>query len=98
MSTARIATVSFLVDDTPHTIESNLNRAAGYVRHAAEKGADLVLLPEMFRTINVPGRESEGEEGGGRGSFFLREVAAFRPCAGATSPACLVAPCVERRG
>lgn len=67
MRTVRVGTVSFLVEDTPHSIAMNMDRACDYIAQAGEEGCDIVLLPEMFRTINVqdtpydaaayPGRE-----------------------------------------
>ena len=62
MRNTRIGTVSFLVDDEPHTIEKNVGRACDYIYQAAERQCDIVLLPEMFRTINVPGKELDAEE------------------------------------
>jgi predicted amidohydrolase len=53
MRTVRIGTVSFLVEDAPHTIEKNLDRACEYIRDAAGRGCDVVCLPEMFRTVHV---------------------------------------------
>ena len=50
----KIATTSFLVDDQPHTIEKNIERSFEYVREAAGQGADIVCLPEMVTTANVP--------------------------------------------
>lgn len=54
MRNVRIGTVSFLVDDTPHSIELNMDRACEYIERAGMEGCDIVVLPEMFRTINVP--------------------------------------------
>ena len=54
MRTVRIATPSFLVEDNPHTIDFNLARALDYVDQAAERGADILCLPETVTTINVP--------------------------------------------
>lgn len=75
MRNVRIGTVSFLVDDTPHTVELNIERGCEYIRRAAALGCDLVLLPEMFRTVNVPGRETEGEAIPGPTSEALAAVA-----------------------
>lgn len=57
MRMVRIATVSFLVDETPHTIELNLQRSLDYMTEAARRGADIVCLPENVITTNV----EEGE-------------------------------------
>ncbi|MFC2085911.1 carbon-nitrogen hydrolase family protein [Bacteroidota bacterium] len=54
MRKVNIATTSFLVEDYPHTIEMNIKRSLEYVREAAAKGADIVCLPEMVTTANVP--------------------------------------------
>lgn len=71
----RIGTVSFLLEDGPHTIEFNLQRAEGYIRHGAEMGCDVVCLPEMFRTLNVKDRESEPEEINGPTAQLLSQLA-----------------------
>ena len=54
MRKVRIGTVSFLLEDSPHSIEMNMERACGYIAQAGEQGCDIVVLPEMFRTVNVP--------------------------------------------
>jgi len=54
MRKVHIATTSFLVEDHPHTIEMNVRRALEYVSEAAGKGADILCLPEMVTTTNVP--------------------------------------------
>jgi predicted amidohydrolase len=61
MRQVRIGTVSFLVEDTPHTIEMNIKRGIEYIRRAARLGCDIICLPEMFRTLNVPGMESDAD-------------------------------------
>jgi predicted amidohydrolase len=55
MRKVRVGTVSFLVDDGPAEIESNISRAISYVDEAAGLGCDIVCLPEHFNTFNVPG-------------------------------------------
>ncbi len=57
MRNVRIGTTSFLVDDLPHTVEQNRERATGYIRSASERGCDVILLPEMVATVNVPSGE-----------------------------------------
>lgn len=52
MRPVTIATTSFLVDDSPHSVEMNIARAVGYVQSA--KGSDILCLPEMVATANVP--------------------------------------------
>lgn len=54
MRKVRVGTVSFLVDEGPHTIEGNVRRAMGYLDEAAALGCDIVCLPEHFNTCNVP--------------------------------------------
>lgn len=54
MRNTRLSTVSYLIDETPHTFEQNVARGCEYVAQAAALGCDIVCLPEMFRTINVP--------------------------------------------
>lgn len=52
MRPVTIATTAFLVEDSPHTVEMNIARAVGYIESA--KGSDIVCLPEMVATANVP--------------------------------------------
>jgi len=54
MRTVRIGTTAFLCEDTPHTLAMNLERATGYIARAADAGADILCLPEMVTTANVP--------------------------------------------
>lgn len=54
MRKVNIATTSFLVEDHSHTIDMNIERSLEYVREAAGKGADIICLPEMVTTANVP--------------------------------------------
>jgi predicted amidohydrolase len=53
MRKIRIASVSFLMEDSPHTIQFNLERAMEYVRDAAKSGADIVCLPETVTTNGI---------------------------------------------
>lgn len=53
MRKLRIATVSFLIDDAPHTVEGNLARAIDYIAEAKQLGANIVCLPETCTTNNV---------------------------------------------
>ncbi|HZK77118.1 MAG TPA: carbon-nitrogen hydrolase family protein, partial [Candidatus Kapabacteria bacterium] len=55
MRTIRVASVSFLMEDEPHTIEFNLERAADYIRKASAAGAQIVCLPETVTTNRVDG-------------------------------------------
>jgi predicted amidohydrolase len=62
MRRVRIGTVSFLVEETPHTIEMNVDRACDYIARAGAERCDIVVLPEMFRTVNVPDRAYDAAE------------------------------------
>ncbi len=61
MRIVRIATVSFLVEDEPHSIAMNVDRACNYVDDAARRNCDILCLPEMFRTVNVPDASYDAE-------------------------------------
>jgi predicted amidohydrolase len=50
MRTIRIASTSFLMEDRPHTVQLNLDRALEYVRNASDAGADIICLPETVTT------------------------------------------------
>jgi len=54
MRNVRIGTTAFLVEDTPHTPEMNVERGVMYIGRAKDGGADIVCLPEMVTTANVP--------------------------------------------
>lgn len=54
MRTVTIGTTAFLVEDSPHSIAMNIERATGYIALAAKRGADVLCLPEMVSTANVP--------------------------------------------
>lgn len=58
MRNVRIGTTAFLVEDSHHTIDMNIGRAIGYIALAKEQGADILCLPEMVATANLP-REME---------------------------------------
>lgn len=53
MRIVRIAAISYLVDDAQTTVDRNRERGILYISEAAERGCDLVVLPEMFTTINT---------------------------------------------
>jgi predicted amidohydrolase len=50
MANVRVATASFLMEDSAHTVQQNLDRAAQYVRDAATQQAQIVCLPESITT------------------------------------------------
>jgi predicted amidohydrolase len=54
MRIARIGTTSFLVEDYHHTPAMNVERAVGYIGRARRERADILCLPEMVTTANVP--------------------------------------------
>lgn len=54
MRIVRIATTSFLVEDHSHTPAMNVARSLGYIRKARQERADILCLPEMVTTANVP--------------------------------------------
>jgi predicted amidohydrolase len=53
MRPVRIATVSFEIDDAPHTVEHNLERAQQYALRAAGQGADILCLPEIVTSMHT---------------------------------------------
>lgn len=62
MRNIRIAAVSFELDDTPHTITQNLDRALKCISDAAARNADIVCLPESVTVINTPQQKNCGAE------------------------------------
>ena len=54
MRVARIATTAFLIEDYHHTPAMNVERAVGYIARARRARADILCLPEMVTTANVP--------------------------------------------
>lgn len=92
MRTVRIAATSFLVDDTPHTVESNLERIAEYVRHAADRQADVICFPETVVTTNLPGAPaSHADRDDRRISAYFSELASRHGIA-------IIAPFLVRAG
>jgi len=76
MRIVRIATTSFLVEDTPHSVDMNIERALGYIQQAKDKGADIVCLPEAVTTINVSeGQQYEADDFPGRFTKIFGEKA-----------------------
>ena len=70
-----VATVSFLIEDTPHTVAMNLERAIGYIAAAAKSGAHIVLLPETVTTFNVPREAPIAEDYPGEWTSAFSEAA-----------------------
>ncbi|MEY2711362.1 MAG: hypothetical protein RL487_1145, partial [Actinomycetota bacterium] len=56
--------------------EANFARLAPLIAHAADEGARLAVLTEMFSTGFVVDRNDIGEPTGGPSSSFLSEMAA----------------------
>ena len=54
MRNVRIGTTAFLIEDSHHTIDMNIERAIGYIALAKEQRADILCLPEMVTTANLP--------------------------------------------
>lgn len=76
MRKVRIATTSFLVEEAPHTVQMNLERAGEYIELAAGKGADILCLPEMVTTANVSSElEYASERYPGEWTSFFRSFA-----------------------
>ena len=59
----RIAAVSFILDDTEHTIEGNLTRCSSYTREAAERRADVICFPETVCTAGTAFSLSDQPQG-----------------------------------
>lgn len=78
MRPVRVAAVSYLVEETPHSIERNLECSLYYVKKAAEMRCDIVCLPEYVLTTNVEDEKKWfGEEYPGKfTSEFKREARA----------------------
>ncbi|HSQ77180.1 MAG TPA: carbon-nitrogen hydrolase family protein [Bacteroidota bacterium] len=76
MRNVRIGTTAFLVEDSHHTIDMNIGRAVGYIALAKEQGADILCLPEMVTTANVPrDMEYDAEEYPGAVTAAFRRAA-----------------------
>ncbi len=59
MRQIRIASVSYLMEDSPHTVEFNLNRAARYIADASAAHAHIVCLPETVTTNGIPNHDGK---------------------------------------
>jgi predicted amidohydrolase len=53
MRKVRIASASFLIEDTPHTVEQNFVQCEQWIMEASEQEADILCLPETVLTNNV---------------------------------------------
>jgi predicted amidohydrolase len=58
MRSVRLASVAFLIEDEPHSIEQNIAKSREYIHVASQQAADIVCLPETVTTLNV--RAGEG--------------------------------------
>ena len=92
MRIARIGTTAFLVEDHHHTPAMNVERAIAYIGRARRERADILCLPEMVTTANVP-RDLEYYAEDYPGEF----TRAFRGAARANGMN-LVAPYLVRSG
>jgi len=54
-STVRIVAVSFLIDETTHAVQDNLERCAAYTAEAAARKADVLCFPEYVPTAGIDG-------------------------------------------
>ncbi len=70
MRPVRIATVSFEIDDTPHTVERNLVRIEEYALQAASERADILCLPEIVTTMHTEDIYRSDEIDGKWSTFF----------------------------
>jgi predicted amidohydrolase len=70
MRKIRVASVSFLIEDSPHTLDLNLSRAAIYIQEASAAGAQIVCLPETVTTNGVPNSNGKQEVSDAWTSFF----------------------------
>ena len=66
----RVATASFLMEDSEHTVQQNLDRAVQYVRDAAEQQAEIILLPESVTTNGTQSPIDEASHSQGWTLFF----------------------------
>lgn len=81
MRPVRLASVSFLIEDVPHSIDQNIAKSREYIHEAAQAGAAIVCLPETVTTLNVRAGQggkispSEVEERSGSWQKVFREFA-----------------------
>lgn len=92
MRPVTIGTTAFLVEDSPHTVEMNIARAISYIGDAVRKRADILCLPEMVATANLPKELEYSAE-----DFPGKTTAAFRRAARAKGIN-LIAPYLVRAG
>ncbi len=74
MRKIRVASISFLMEDSPHTVELNLRRAATYIQEAGASGAQIVCLPETVTTNGVPNSNGKPEVSDVWTSFFQEQA------------------------
>ncbi len=74
MRNIRIATVSFLMEDEPHSVEMNLDRIASYIKEASHNGANIVCLPETVTTNGVANVKAETDGYLHWTDFFVTEA------------------------
>jgi predicted amidohydrolase len=74
MRKIRIASVSFLMEDAPHTIDLNLDRATKYIEEASAAGAHIICLPETVTTNGVLNSNGKPEVSNTWTSFFQEKA------------------------
>ncbi|HET6511776.1 MAG TPA: carbon-nitrogen hydrolase family protein [Candidatus Kapabacteria bacterium] len=75
MRKVRIATASFLIEDTPHTVEQNFTQCEQLIMDAAWQEADILCLPETVLTNNVPDGHELPEDFPGRWTELFQAAA-----------------------
>lgn len=75
MRKVRIATASFLIEDTPHTVEQNFMQCEQWMLEASEQEADVLCLPETVLTNGVPEGHMHPEEYPGKWTEYFKAAA-----------------------
>ena len=75
MRRVRIATASFLIEDTPHTTEQNFTQCEQLIMDAAWQEADILCLPETVLTSNVSNGHESPEDIPGKWTELFQAAA-----------------------
>jgi predicted amidohydrolase len=75
MRNVRIATASFLIEDTPHTVEQNFVQCEQWILEASEQEADILCLPETVLTSNLSDGHLQPEDFPGKWTEFFQAAA-----------------------
>lgn len=75
MRKVRIATASFLMEDTPHTVEQNFMQCEQWILEASEQEADILCLPETVLTNGVPDGHLLPEDYPGKRTEYFQAAA-----------------------